>query len=413
MNDIHISVLFADSVWCTCVDGNVDKCDLILVCMDDGAQRRFISVTCIDGQLTACRKKELHKFCEDLLQKYEFTSCSDCQPEVSPPHTRAKASAATGVAPPDVRSRTVMTDVPTPQRPRHAPTAALGRAPDSPPDVRPRTPEPDAATARGCACASPPAVRSRTVREDATTAQDAPSPRRTCHAPTAALGHAPPSPPDVRSHTLERRTTRAVARRVAEEEAAAAFDTDQLSSSDDELLGPATHAAARERARRRAQAVYGATSYLADKHGDNVADDNLDDENVTTYACGQCDAVKGSKPELRAHIYKRHKGYLCMAPHCMAVCNSERHQRQHYSVRHQSGDYSCTDCGKKFVHLSKLREHVITHEETPVMYKCDCAGCSSEFSHQRDLRRHMEKHDSKEHVCPDCGDKFKEKRHLV
>ncbi len=143
-----------------------------------------------------------------------------------------------------------MTDVPTPQRPRCAPTAALGCAPDSPPDVRPRTPEPDAATVRGRAHASPPAVRSRTVREDATTAQDTPSPRRTRHAPTAALGHTPPSPPDVRSCTPERCTTRAVARRVAEEEAAAAFDTDHLSSSDDKPLGPATHAFARERARR-------------------------------------------------------------------------------------------------------------------------------------------------------------------
>ncbi len=150
--------------------------------------------------------------------------------------------------------------------------------------------------------------------------------------PTAALGRAPPSPPDVRSRTPEHRTTRAVARRIAEEEAAAAFDTDQLSSSDDELLGPATHAFVREHARRRAQAAYGATSYLADEHGDHVADDNLDDENATTYACSQCDAVKGSKPELHLHIYKCHKGYLCTAPHCMAVCNSEQHQRQHYSV---------------------------------------------------------------------------------
>ena len=140
-------------------------------------------------------------------------------------------------------------DMPTPQQPRRAPTAALGCAPDSPPDVRPRTPEPDAATARGRACASPPAVRSRTVREDVTTAQDAPSPRRTRRAPTAALGRAPASPPDDRSHTPERHTTRAVACHVAEEEAAAAFNTDQLSSSDDEPLGPATHAFARERAR--------------------------------------------------------------------------------------------------------------------------------------------------------------------
>ena len=84
MNDIHISVLFADSVWCTRMDGDVDKCDLILVCMDDGAQRRFMSVTCIDGQLTARKKKEVHKFCEDLLQKYKFASCSDHQPEVPP-----------------------------------------------------------------------------------------------------------------------------------------------------------------------------------------------------------------------------------------------------------------------------------------------------------------------------------------
>ncbi len=295
------------------------------------------------------------------------------------------------------------------------PTAALGCTPDSPPDVRTRTPEPDTATARGCACASPPAVRSRTVHEDATTAHDAPSPRHTRHVPTAALGHAPASPPDIRSRTLEpeHHTTRAVAHRVAKEEAAAVFDTDQLSSSDDEPLGPSTRTAAREHARHRAQAAYGATSYLADDHGDNVADDKLDDENTTTYACGQCDAVKQSKPELRAYIYRRHKGYLCMAPHCMAVCNSERHQRQHCSARYQSGDYSCTDCGKKFVYLSKLRKHVITYEETPVMYKCDCAGCSSEFSHHRDLRRHMEKHDSEEHVCPDCGNKFKEKRHLV
>ncbi len=249
-----------------------------------------------------------------------------------PPHTCAKASAATGVTPPDVRSRTVTTDVPTPQRPCHAPTAALGRAPDSPPDVRPRTLEPDTATARGHACASPPAVRSRTVHEDATTAQDTLSPCRTRRVPTAALGRAPPSPPDVRSHTPEHRTTRAVARHVAKEEAAAAFNTDQLSSSDDEPLGPATCAFARERARCQAQVAYGATSYLADEHGDNVADDNLDDENATTYACGQCDAVKGSKPELCAHIYKRHKGYLCTAPHCMVVCNSEQHQRQHYSA---------------------------------------------------------------------------------
>ena len=86
MNEIHIGVLFADSVWCIRMDGDVDKCDLILVCLDDGVQRHFMSVTRIDGQLTACRKKELHKFCEDLLQKYEFASCSDHQPQV-PPHT--------------------------------------------------------------------------------------------------------------------------------------------------------------------------------------------------------------------------------------------------------------------------------------------------------------------------------------
>ncbi len=390
MNNIH-RVLFDDCLWCTCIDGDVDKCNLILVCLDDGTQCHFISVMRIDGQLTARKKEEVHKFCQDLLQKYQFSTCSAPLAVVPP---RTKALAAIGVAPPSPQcqvSHCLKGRTHTTSRARASSNVSCFNCSD-----------------RSC---SPQCQVSHCLKGHTHTTSGA---RVTLNVQCSNCSdRSCSSPPDVRSCSLvpECYSTRSEACHITEAEATTAHDTDEL-SSDNEPLGPITHAFAREHASQRAQAAYGATLYMVDEHSDNIAD-NLNDDNMTTYVCGECDAVKDSKLQLHAHIFRHHKGYLYTAPHCMAVCRSEHQQCQHYASHHQAGNYSCTDCRKKFVHLSKLHEHLITHDETPVMYRCNCPVCSLEFSHHHDLRRYMQKYEGEDHVCHDCGKKFKEKHHLA
>lgn len=75
--------------------------------------------------------------------------------------------------------------------------------------------------------------------------------------------------------------------------------------------------------------------------------------------------------------------------------------------RNKANPKICTVCNKLFRTNYKLREHMQTHAENNAKFLCDFEGCNKAFRSKIGLKEHAARHrDEFNFTCSDCGKKF-------
>ena len=168
------------------------------------------------------------------------------------------------------------------------------------------------------------------------------------------------------------------------------------------------------------------------------------------YSCQQCGGMFADANDLDVHMQtcsngeKQHKCIICaktfssitnLSRHCSRVHGSkigQQKQQQHSGVKlcfckqcdkyfKQKQSYLehsethnvliCGICKIEFQDFSVWKDHMKNHAATPNGGHSrveKCAICSKEFTSLYYLRKHMHIHaDTKQHLCPHCGDQFR------
>ena len=70
---------------------------------------------------------------------------------------------------------------------------------------------------------------------------------------------------------------------------------------------------------------------------------------------------------------------------------------------------ACTKCGKEFLYVKRLSEHIEKEHIQETKYNCDL--CAKEYQSKGHLRRHIKAHEDT-YLCPNCPEKFSKKIQL-
>ena len=134
------------------------------------------------------------------------------------------------------------------------------------------------------------------------------------------------------------------------------------------------------------------------------------------FKCGKCDKAFACKKELSYHI--RHDHYAGKPSQCTEcdksfTCESQLHlhmathkvDEDELRMREADGDtgefYQCDKCDKTFKHKVLLSKHKITHMKSHI-----CPVCGKSFLWIKYLRQHLPKHSRTKVKCKECGKVF-------
>ncbi|KAF0292809.1 Zinc finger protein 287 [Amphibalanus amphitrite] len=114
------------------------------------------------------------------------------------------------------------------------------------------------------------------------------------------------------------------------------------------------------------------------------------------FRCERCDAPFLHYYKLQLHLRRRH-GVALRSGRAAAGRPAAAHRRD------SAGKLSCADCGRRFTHLTTLRQHERLHRGGG--YRCE--QCGKTFPSKSELSRHADGHrPEKLYKCEDCGKAF-------
>lgn len=102
---------------------------------------------------------------------------------------------------------------------------------------------------------------------------------------------------------------------------------------------------------------------------------------------------------------------ICFCNLCWTQFSEKQRLEEHLKKVHESNKpFSCTQCGKRFVYIQKLKEHEAGHEgQKPYQ----CSQCDKGFQTSKGLENHMRDHTGeKPFPCIVCGKRFKQESTL-
>lgn len=124
--------------------------------------------------------------------------------------------------------------------------------------------------------------------------------------------------------------------------------------------------------------------------------------------CSECSEVFSMVKDLKRHIqtHKVKEQITCI--HCATICRSQKTLITHLKVVHNDHDSglkcSCGVCGKKFLKLSSLEDHIMRHN---TIKHFACMYCPKRCATKQDLDRHLRSHSGEAHlVCQICSRAF-------
>lgn len=126
------------------------------------------------------------------------------------------------------------------------------------------------------------------------------------------------------------------------------------------------------------------------------------------YPCKLCSDVLESQSQLVHHKRKKHPEVVpeMKCPLCCYITRDSGNLYQH--LKGHAGEsakkHACKECGRKFLHLAKLKLHVVTHTEQRNHL---CPICGALFKRQNDVKKHIgQVHSERGYECPVCLAKF-------
>ncbi|XP_078146418.1 uncharacterized protein LOC139933635 [Centroberyx gerrardi] len=98
---------------------------------------------------------------------------------------------------------------------------------------------------------------------------------------------------------------------------------------------------------------------------------------------------------------------ICFCHLCWTQFSEKKLLEEHLKQVHESKKpYACTECGKRFMYIQKLKEHQAGHEG---LKPYQCSQCDKGFHTPKGLENHMRDHTGeKPFPCSICGKRFKQ-----
>ncbi|XP_071359872.1 zinc finger protein 850-like [Trachinotus anak] len=102
---------------------------------------------------------------------------------------------------------------------------------------------------------------------------------------------------------------------------------------------------------------------------------------------------------------------ICFCHLCWTQFSDKQLLEEHLKQVHESKKpFCCTQCGKRFMYLQKLKEHEAWHEG---LKPYQCSRCDKGFQTSKGLENHMRDHTGeKPFLCITCGKRFKQESTL-
>jgi len=128
-----------------------------------------------------------------------------------------------------------------------------------------------------------------------------------------------------------------------------------------------------------------------------------------SYECQECDSSFTMVKDLKKHVQETHKvKEQLTCSHCNTVCRSQKTLITHLKVVHNDHDSglkcTCGVCGKRFLKLSSLEDHIMRHNS---IKHFSCMYCPKRCATKQDLDRHLRSHSGEANlVCQFCQRTF-------
>ena len=139
----------------------------------------------------------------------------------------------------------------------------------------------------------------------------------------------------------------------------------------------------------------------------------------TIYICDTCGKNFSSLGSLKRHVKKIHENMpkILVCDKCEGGKTFEtrtelgKHMRKVHKIGKEK-NCVCSVCGKAYLEMAFLREHMYSHADEP---QFPCEKCSKKFWGRRQLYHHdMSIHEGRrDHICTYCGKGFHTKSRLL
>lgn len=120
---------------------------------------------------------------------------------------------------------------------------------------------------------------------------------------------------------------------------------------------------------------------------------NIDEPNNPINLCDTCGEVFKSKSHLNHHKKVKHEEneigpIKCKHPECTKTFKVPHYMHRHLKRCHSGKkEYICNECGKQYVFISSLRQHMKIHSGTfPIK---SCSYCSQKYKTQKSVEIHI------------------------
>ncbi|XP_049284678.1 uncharacterized protein LOC125764453 [Anopheles funestus] len=123
------------------------------------------------------------------------------------------------------------------------------------------------------------------------------------------------------------------------------------------------------------------------------------------HECQLCGEKFLDESTIKQHVQERHRNELSATSCaiCGKRCKSQTTLIKHAWDHSRERTHSCSQCGKTFHHMTRLKRHMESHRNKTVR----CEVCKQEFPDGRTLMNHRHSHTkSNEYPCHECGKTF-------